>query len=82
MNRDSGFIHCKIDELLSACVEYYKTTSRRISFEYTLILGKNDTESDAVALAKLLKNFLHGLKHIQIVMIEMKRNILIKLFMI
>lgn len=49
-----------IDELLSACVEYYKTTSRRISFEYTLILGKNDTESDAVALAKLLKNAFRG----------------------
>lgn len=49
-----------IDELLSACVEYYKTTSRRISFEYTLIAGKNDTESDAVALAKLLKNAFRG----------------------
>jgi 23S rRNA (adenine2503-C2)-methyltransferase len=49
-----------IDELLSACVEYYKTTSRRISFEYTLISGKNDTESDAVALAKLLKNAFRG----------------------
>ena len=49
-----------IDELLSACVEYYKTTSRRISFEYTLIAGKNDTESDAVALAKLLKSAFRG----------------------
>lgn len=44
-----------IDELLRACVKYYETTGRRISFEYTLIGGKNDTEADADALAALLK---------------------------
>ena len=49
-----------IDELLSACVEYYKTTGRRISFEYTLIAGKNDTDADAVELAKLLKGAFRG----------------------
>ena len=49
-----------IDELLTACVEYYKSTSRRISFEYTLIAGKNDTEADATALARLLKNAFRG----------------------
>ena len=45
-----------ISELLGACVDYYKTTGRRISFEYTLISGKNDSEADAVELANLLKN--------------------------
>ena len=45
-----------ISELLCACVDYYKTTGRRISFEYTLISGKNDSEADAVELANLLKN--------------------------
>lgn len=45
-----------IAELLSACVDYYKTTGRRISFEYTLISGKNDSEADAIELATLLKN--------------------------
>ncbi len=45
-----------IDELLSACVSYYKKTGRRISFEYTLISGKNDSESDALSLAALLKS--------------------------
>ncbi len=45
----------KIAELLSACVDYYKVTGRRISFEYTLISGKNDTEADANELAALLK---------------------------
>ena len=43
-----------ISELLSACLDYYKTTGRRISFEYTLIHGKNDTTDEANALADLL----------------------------
>lgn len=43
--------------LLSSCVDYYKTTGRRISFEYTLISGKNDSESDAVELATLLNSY-------------------------
>ncbi len=49
-----------IEELLSACVDYYKATRRRISFEYTLIAGKNDTEEGARALAALLKNAFRG----------------------
>ena len=50
----------KIAELLSACVDYYKVTGRRISFEYTLISGKNDTEADARELALLLKGAFRG----------------------
>ena len=50
----------KIAELLSACVDYYKTTERRISFEYTLIAGKNDTAEDARELGTLLKNAFRG----------------------
>jgi 23S rRNA (adenine2503-C2)-methyltransferase len=46
-----------IDELLSACVYYYNTTKRRISFEYTLISGKNDSVEDAKRLASLLKGY-------------------------
>ena len=49
-----------IEELLAACVDYYKATRRRISFEYTLIAGKNDTEEGAKALASLLKNAFRG----------------------
>lgn len=49
-----------ISELISACVSYYKTTGRRISFEYTLISGKNDSEADANELADLLKNAFRG----------------------
>ena len=50
----------KISELLSACVDYYKKTGRRISFEYTLISGKNDSEKDADELAGLLKSAFSG----------------------
>ena len=49
-----------ISELLSACVYYYKHTGRRISFEYTLIAGKNDSVSDAKSLAKLLTSAFKG----------------------
>ncbi len=44
-----------IRELLSACADYYMKTGRRISFEYTLIQGKNDSEADALSLAALLR---------------------------
>ena len=43
-----------VDALLSACLAYYNKTGRRISFEYTLISGKNDSEADANELASLL----------------------------
>lgn len=49
-----------ISDLLTACVDYYKKTGRRISFEYTLISGKNDTPADAKELADLLKNAFRG----------------------
>ena len=47
----------KIKDLLEACVRYYKRTGRRISFEYTLISGKNDTSVDAEELASLLNSY-------------------------
>jgi 23S rRNA (adenine2503-C2)-methyltransferase len=47
-----------IDELLLACRDYFDKTGRRISFEYALIEGENDTISDADALAKLLKQYM------------------------
>ncbi len=47
-----------IDELLTACKEYQKVTTRRISFEYALIDGVNDSESCADELAKRLKGIM------------------------
>lgn len=49
----------KIEELLKACGEYAKITNRRLSFEYSLIHGVNDSEENAVELAKRLKK-LHA----------------------
>ncbi|MGN0165141.1 MAG: 23S rRNA (adenine(2503)-C(2))-methyltransferase RlmN [Lachnospiraceae bacterium] len=45
-----------IKELLDACNVYFKKTGRRLSFEYSLIKGVNDSEADATGLAALLKN--------------------------
>ena len=47
-----------IDALLNACLRYYNTTKRRISFEYTLIAGKNDSVASALELAELLNKKL------------------------
>lgn len=47
-----------IDQLLEACRYYFKVTGRRISFEYALIDGHNDTREDAKELAKLLGGFV------------------------
>lgn len=47
-----------IEELLKACRDYIKITGRRISFEYALIYGENDTYEDAIELAKLLRGMI------------------------
>jgi len=43
------------EELLQACRRYYEKTGRRISFEYAMIDGVNDTEEAARLLLKRLK---------------------------
>jgi 23S rRNA (adenine2503-C2)-methyltransferase len=47
-----------IDELLKACRDYTKATSRRISFEYAMINGVNDSDECAKELGKKLKGML------------------------
>ena len=47
-----------IERLLSSCKSYYARTGRRISFEYTLIAGKNDSKEGALTLAALLNSHL------------------------
>lgn len=42
-------------ELLQACRRYYEKTGRRISFEYAMIAGVNDTKEAAQTLLKRLK---------------------------
>lgn len=47
-----------VDELLDACRSYINATSRRISFEYAMIGGVNDTDECANLLAKKLRGML------------------------
>lgn len=44
-----------LPEVMEACREYFEKTGRRISFEYSLIHGKNDTIEDSQALIELTK---------------------------
>ena len=45
----------KIEELLNACRYYFDKTGRRLTFEYSLVSGVNDTEDEAIRLGELLK---------------------------
>ena len=44
-----------IAEVLKACDDYFQKTGRRMTFEYSLIAGENDTPDLAKELAALLK---------------------------
>ena len=44
-----------LKELMAALDYYYEKTKRRLTFEYILLDGVNDSKEDALALAKLLK---------------------------
>ena len=43
-----------LEEVIDACAYYFEKTGRRITFEYSLISGKNDGEKDAKELARLV----------------------------
>lgn len=47
-----------IEDLLKACRDYAKATGRRISFEYAMIDGVNDTDACALELAARLRGML------------------------
>ena len=47
-----------VDEAINACKNYAEVTGRRVSFEYTLINGVNDTTECAHELADKLKGML------------------------
>ena len=44
-----------IQEVIDACKYYFDTTGRRITFEYSLVGGVNDTDQDARELSQLIK---------------------------
>ncbi len=47
-----------VSELINACNYYIEKTNRRITFEYSLIKGVNDSEKEAKKLVELLKGML------------------------
>ena len=47
-----------IATLIKACKDYIKVTGRRISFEYAVVDGVNNSDDNARELAKLLKGML------------------------
>ena len=61
-----------IAEILKACDYYVEKTKRRMTFEYSLVNGVNDSEKDAHELADLLKG---RLCHVNLIPInEIKEN--------
>ena len=44
-----------LSELMEACRYYFSVTGRRVTYEYAVMQGENDSEADAKALADLLK---------------------------
>ena len=44
-----------IKSLMEACLYYYEKTGRRLTFEYSLVEGVNDSQENALELVKLVK---------------------------
>lgn len=44
-----------LQELMEVCAYYFEQTGRRITFEYSLVRGVNDTDEDAAQLIRLIK---------------------------
>ena len=47
-----------IHEVVKAAADYVKSTGRRVTFEYSLVSGVNDSEEDASQLARLIGDIL------------------------
>ncbi len=45
----------QLEDVLEACDHYFEETGRRITFEYSMVHGVNDTDEDAEELIALLK---------------------------
>lgn len=64
-----------MDTLLKACKEYGERTGRRVSFEYTLIKGVNDSMENAQELADRLKGSLCHINLIPVNDVEERGNV-------
>ena len=45
----------EIHEVIDACRYYFEKTGRRVTFEYSLVAGVNDTDEDAAELSSLVR---------------------------
>ena len=64
-----------VDEVIAACREYAEKTSRRVSFEYTLINGVNDTTECAKELASKLRGFIAHVNLIPVNDVQERGNV-------
>ncbi len=64
-----------VDEAIKACKDYAYKTSRRVSFEYTLVKGVNDSPECAKALAQKLKGFGAHINLIPVNDVEERGNV-------
>ena len=60
-----------LPEVLEACKEYFSVTGRRVTFEYSLIRGVNDSPQEAASLSRLLGG-LHG--HVNLIPVNPVRE--------
>ncbi len=59
-----------VDMLLRACQAYFEKTGRRISYEYAMIDGVNDTPRHAALLAEKLKNTQNMQSHVNLILLN------------
>ncbi len=64
-----------MDEVIAACRYYAEKTKRRVSFEYTVIRGVNDSLRCAEELAERLKGFICHVNLIPVNDVEERNNI-------
>jgi len=50
-----GMSRYLLKDIMAACQHYFNHTGRRVTFEYCLLKGVNDSQAEAAALASLLK---------------------------
>jgi 23S rRNA (adenine2503-C2)-methyltransferase len=64
-----------VDEVIKACKDYANKTKRRVSFEYTLINGVNDSKACARELASKLHGFISHVNLIPVNDVEERGNV-------
>ena len=64
-----------MNQLITACKDYAEKTGRRISFEYTLIKGVNDSEANALELAERLSGMLSHVNLIPVNDVKERGNV-------